>query len=108
VCDEERPLSLVARGGTPASRAAGCFCQATAGVLASSDTVRGVCNVDQPILTLTREQVRFVGLYVAGVDGAASVDIYDLGGGDFQLEVFDKTGERIATETMRGHDLTLP
>jgi hypothetical protein len=29
-------------------------------------------------LTLTREQARFVGLYVAGVEGAASVDIYDL------------------------------
>ena len=32
------------------------------------------------------------------------MDIYDLGRGDCQLVVFDKTGERTATETMRGHD----
>jgi hypothetical protein len=67
-----------------------------------------MADADRPALTLTREQARFVGLYIANVDGAASVDIYDVGRGDFQLVVFDKTGERIATETMRGHDLTLP
>ncbi len=65
-------------------------------------------NRDKPTLTLTREQARFVGLYVARVEGAASVDLHDLGRGDLHLIVFDKTGEPIATETMRGDDLTLP
>jgi hypothetical protein len=41
-------------------------------------------------VTLTREQARFVGLYVANVEGAASVDIRDRGRGEFQLVVFDK------------------
>jgi hypothetical protein len=67
-----------------------------------------MADADRPALTLTREQARFVGLYVASLDGAASVDVYDLGRGDVQLVVFDKTGERIATKTMRGHDLTFP
>ena len=67
-----------------------------------------MADADRPALTLTREQARFVGLSVASVEGAASVDICDLGRGDFQLVVFDKTGERLETETMRGHDLTLP
>ena len=67
-----------------------------------------MADADRPAVTLAREQARFVGLYIASVEGAASVDIYDLGRGQFRLVVFDKTGERIAIETMRGHGLTLP
>jgi hypothetical protein len=67
-----------------------------------------MADADRPALTLTRKQVRFIGLYMASIEGGASVDIHDLGRGDLQLVVFDKTGERIGTETMRGSDLTLP
>jgi hypothetical protein len=36
------------------------------------------------------------------------VDVYDLGRGDFRPVVFDKAGEHIAAEAMRGEDLALP
>jgi hypothetical protein len=43
---------------------------------------------------------RFIGLYVAAIDGAASIDIEDRGKGHFNLTVYDKTGEVIAARTV--------
>ena len=60
-------------------------------------------------ITLTREQARWLGLYVAGIDGAASVDLHRSASGDIAMAVYDKTGERIAGETLRSdRDLWLP
>ena len=60
-------------------------------------------------ITLTREQARWLGLYVAGIDGAASVDLDRSPSGDIAVAVYDKTGERIAGETLRSDsDLSLP
>jgi hypothetical protein len=63
--------------------------------------------MDEPI-TLAREQARWLGLYVAGIDGAASVDLRRAASSDVAVAVYDKTGERIAGETLRSEsDLSL-
>jgi hypothetical protein len=60
-------------------------------------------------ITLTRAQARWLGLYVAGIDGAASVELHRSADGDTAVAVYDKTGERIAEETLRSdNDLSLP
>lgn len=64
-------------------------------------------GTSRPALTLTRDQARYLGLFVAGIEGAASVDIHDLGRGRVGLAVYDKTGEKVASETMDGDDLEL-
>ncbi len=53
-----------------------------------------------PRLSMSREQARFIGLYVGGVDGASSVDIESRGAGYLQLTVFDKEGVEIEERTV--------
>jgi hypothetical protein len=60
-------------------------------------------------ITLTREQARYLGLYVGSIDGAASVDLHRRDDGGVDLMVFDKTGEQIAFEPLGSEsDLALP
>lgn len=52
-------------------------------------------------ITLSRDQARYLGLYVAGIDGSASVDLHRRADGSVLLVVFDKTGEQIASAALR-------
>ena len=61
------------------------------------------------VVTLTREQARWLGLYVPAIDGAASVGLRRSPSGEVVVAVYDKTGERLALELLRSHrDLSLP
>jgi hypothetical protein len=58
-------------------------------------------------ITLTRDKARFIGLYVASVEGASSVDIEDRGAGYFNLTVYDKSGIVIAERTVFPYENSL-
>jgi len=49
---------------------------------------------------MTVEQLRFIGLWVAGVEGRAGVSIEDLGRGRFRVVVWDKTNVDLASRTV--------
>jgi hypothetical protein len=60
-------------------------------------------------VSLTRGQARFVGLLVARVDGAASVDLIDEGGPtSVRIVLYDKTGEVVGEQSLAHDDLVLP
>lgn len=45
-------------------------------------------------LSMTRDQLRFAGLYVAGIEGASAAQIEDRGAGYFEVTIFDKLVRR--------------
>lgn len=49
---------------------------------------------------MTVEQLRFVDLWVARVDGAAGLSIEDQGRGRFRVVVWDKTNVDVASRTV--------
>lgn len=55
-------------------------------------------------VTFSRDQLRFAGLWVAGFEGASSVDACQREDGGLDLTVYDKTGEVIGTKTIQGDD----
>jgi hypothetical protein len=58
--------------------------------------------------TLTREQARWLGLYVARIDGAATVDLRRSSSGVLAVTVYDRTGERIAAGTAAARTSAAP
>lgn len=57
-------------------------------------------DVNPTRLQMTVEQLRFIELWVARVDGRAGVSIDDLGDGRFEVVVWDKTNVDIASRTV--------
>jgi hypothetical protein len=57
-------------------------------------------NVSGRRLSMTCDQIRFIGEFVTEVDGASSVDVEERGPNWFEVTVFGKEGQEIAKRTV--------